>query len=145
MLIAGGGVAALEAMLALRALAADRVEVELLAPDPKFRFRPLSVAEPFGLGSARALDLAELALANHATFTCDGLDAIDAPRRVVATADGRDIPYDALLIAIGAGGVDAVPGAITFRDADDDGAAIRLVDGSTAARSARSPSRSPAA
>ena len=128
MLIAGGGVAALEAMLALRALAADRVEVELLAPDPKFRFRPLSVAEPFGLGSARALDLAELTLANHATFTCDGLDAVDAPRCVVATADGRDIPYDALLVAIGAGGGDAVPGAITFRDADDDGAAIRLVD-----------------
>ena len=127
-LIAGGGVAALEAMLALRELAADRVAVELLAPDPKFRFRPLSVTEPFGLATARALDLAELALANHATFTCDGLAAVDAGRRVVATDDGREIAYDALLVAIGAGGVDAVPGAITFRDADDDGAAIRLIE-----------------
>jgi aspartate oxidase len=35
-LIAGGGVAALEAALALRALAEDRVSVELLAPEPQF-------------------------------------------------------------------------------------------------------------
>lgn len=127
-LIAGGGIAALEAMLALRDLAGDRVAVELLAPDPKFRFRPLSVAEPFGLGSARTLELAELALANHATFTCDGLARVDAEAQLAITADGREIPYDALLVAIGAGGVEAVPGAITFRDTDDDGAAMRFVD-----------------
>ena len=47
-LIAGGGVAALEAMLALRALAADRVSVVLVAPDREFVYRPLAVAEPFG-------------------------------------------------------------------------------------------------
>lgn len=126
-LIAGGGIAALEAMLALRELAADRVAVELLAPDPKFRFRPLSVTEPFGLGTARALDLAELALANHASFTCDALARVDTEARIAHTGDGRAIDYDALLIAVGAGGVDAVPGAITFRDTDDDGAAMQFV------------------
>ena len=35
-LIAGGGVAGLETLLALRALAADRLEVTLLAPELKF-------------------------------------------------------------------------------------------------------------
>ena len=35
-LIAGGGVAALEAALALQDHAADRVAVELLAPEPHF-------------------------------------------------------------------------------------------------------------
>ena len=49
----GGGVAALEAALALRALAGDRTDVELLAPEPLFWYRPMSVAEP--LGSANAL------------------------------------------------------------------------------------------
>jgi len=126
-LIAGGGVAALEAMLALRELAGDRVAVELLAPDPRFRFRPLSVTEPFGLGSARALELAELALANHASFTCDGLARVDTEARVAHTAGGRELAYDALLIAIGAGAVEAVPGALTFRDTDDDGAATQFV------------------
>jgi sulfide:quinone oxidoreductase len=48
-LIAGGGVAALEAALALRALAEDRVRVELLAPEPQFgigrlRSRSLSIS-----------------------------------------------------------------------------------------------------
>ena len=54
-LIAGGGVAALEAALALRDLAADRVDVELLAPEPHFWYRPLSVAAPFELGEIDAV------------------------------------------------------------------------------------------
>ena len=43
-LIAGGGVAALEAALALRDLAADLVSIELLAPEHHFWYRPLAVA-----------------------------------------------------------------------------------------------------
>jgi hypothetical protein len=35
-LIAGGGVARLETVLALRALAGDRLEITIPAPDPKF-------------------------------------------------------------------------------------------------------------
>ena len=68
-LIAGGGVAALEAALALRALAGDRAAVELLAPEPQFWYRPMSVAEPFGLGEARRFELQELATAAGATYT----------------------------------------------------------------------------
>ena len=48
MLIAGGGVAALEAAFALRAFAGDLVDVEILAPEPRFFYRPLAVFEPFG-------------------------------------------------------------------------------------------------
>src|SRR6476469_4463187 len=51
-LIAGGGVAALEAALALRALAENRVTVELVAPKTEFTYRPLAVAEPFRVGEA---------------------------------------------------------------------------------------------
>ncbi len=46
-LVAGGGVAALEAVLALRSLAGDRVRVELLAPTAGFAQRPYSVRSPF--------------------------------------------------------------------------------------------------
>jgi NADH dehydrogenase FAD-containing subunit len=45
-LIVGGGVGALEAMLALRDLAEERVEVTLLCPQSEFRYRPTSVAVP---------------------------------------------------------------------------------------------------
>ena len=50
--IAGGGFAALEAMIALRRLAGGRVELVLLCPTPDLAYPPLSVVEPFGLGEA---------------------------------------------------------------------------------------------
>ena len=49
-LVAGGGVAALEALLALHELAGRHVHLELLAPGTQFLNRPASVAAPFGLG-----------------------------------------------------------------------------------------------
>ena len=51
-LIVGGGVAGLETMLALRAIAEERVDIELVAPEPQFWYRPLAVAEPFAAGPA---------------------------------------------------------------------------------------------
>ncbi len=121
-LIAGGGVAALEGLMALRELAGDRVDSVLLAPDPEFRYRPLSVTEPFGLATPRHLDLAEVALDHDATFVHDGLAKVDPPAQRVITGSGRELQYDALLIAIGAQGREGVPGALTFRDAADGGA-----------------------
>jgi NADH dehydrogenase FAD-containing subunit len=47
-LIAGGGVAGLEAALALRSQAEDRVATTLVADATHFTYRPLSVGEPFG-------------------------------------------------------------------------------------------------
>ena len=117
-LIAGGGVAALEAALALRALAEERVSVELLGPEPHFWYRPLSVAEPFELGEARHFELADLASAAGATFSLGTLLGVDAARREAHTSVG-DLPYDALLIACGAVPTTAVPGALTFRGPAD--------------------------
>jgi sulfide:quinone oxidoreductase len=121
-LIAGGGVAALEALLALRELAGDRVAVQLFAPDPRFRHRPLSVTEPFALSTPRQLDLLEIALEHHAMFLEDALAGVDPDRRLVRTAGGRELEYDALLIATGTRAADAVPGAIHFNDSMDGGA-----------------------
>ena len=50
--IVGGGVAGLEALMALHDLAADRAELTLVAPDPDFLYKPLLVEEPFDLGPA---------------------------------------------------------------------------------------------
>lgn len=118
-LIAGGGVAALEAALALRNLAEDRVSLELLAPEPRFWYRPLSVAEPFQLGEAKHYDLNSLALTIGASFTPGGLTGIDAWRHIAHTTANTEIPYDLLLVACGALPVPAVPGALTFRGPSD--------------------------
>jgi sulfide:quinone oxidoreductase len=118
-LIAGGGVAALEAALALRDLAEGRVEVELLAPEPQFWYRPLAVAEPFDLGEVRQFELAELAAAAGATFSPGALVGVDAERRLATTSTGSSLAYDVLLVACGAAPVTAVPGALTFRGPAD--------------------------
>ena len=78
--IAGGGVAALEAALALRELAEERVVVELVAPEPHFWYRPLSVAEPFELGETHRYELAALAAAAGATCTLGTLEGVDVVR-----------------------------------------------------------------
>jgi sulfide:quinone oxidoreductase len=117
-LIAGGGVAALEAALALRALADDLVDVTLLAPEPRFWYRPMSVAEPFGLGEAQHFELAHLAPAAGASFMPGALVGIDAARKRARTTE-ETVEYDALLIASGAEPQTAVPGALTFRGPAD--------------------------
>jgi sulfide:quinone oxidoreductase len=118
-LIAGGGVAALEAALALRALGEGRVSVEMLAPEPEFWYRPLAVAEPFGLGEVRHFDLAELAAAAGATFSPGALSSVDVGSRLAQTSVGSSVAYDVLLVACGAGPTPAVPGALTFRGPAD--------------------------
>jgi sulfide:quinone oxidoreductase len=118
-LIAGGGVAALEAALALRALAGDRVSVDLLAPEPRFWYRPTSVAEPFRLGKTESFDLTHLANEAGAGFIPGELVSVDAARRLVYTANSGTVEYRALLLACGALPKPAVDGALTFRGPAD--------------------------
>ena len=56
-------------MLALRALVEERVDIELLATEPDFWYRPLAVAEPFAVGRAHHFELAGVAGACRARFT----------------------------------------------------------------------------
>ena len=118
-LIAGGGVAALEAALALRELGEGRISVEMLAPESQFWYRPLAVAEPFGLGEVKHFDLAELTADAGATFSSGALSGVDAGGRLAHTSAGSSISYDVLLVACGAAPTLAVPGALTFRGPAD--------------------------
>ena len=118
-LIAGGGVAALEALLALRSLAPGRFEVEILAPETEFHGRPMSVAEPFGLARPKPLDLRAVASDHSARFRGGTLTSVDTAKRVATTSEGERIGYDALLIATGATARPVLPGALTFRGPQD--------------------------
>lgn len=113
-LIAGGGIAGLEAMLALAKLAPDLIDVELLSSGPEFVYRPLLVAEPFGVRQALRLDLAQVAEEAGSRHTRGTVVSVQPDTKTVETADGEALPYDFLLIAIGAGPVDVVPGGLTF-------------------------------
>jgi sulfide:quinone oxidoreductase len=90
-LIAGGGVAGVEALLAFAELAPSRVRVELMAPEPDFAYRPLAVAEPFEAAAVRRLPLAGLAAEHQARYRQDSLASVDPRRRVVITRDGVEL------------------------------------------------------
>lgn len=118
-LIAGGGVAALEAALALHSFGSDRIDVQLLAPEPHFWYRALAVAEPFALGEVKRFELAELARRAGATFMLGRLASVDSARRIAYTKPGGGVPYSMLLIACGTVPKSAVDGALTFRGPAD--------------------------
>lgn len=114
-LVAGGGVAGLEALLALRELAMERASLELIAPAPTFTYKPLAVAEPFGLGPTTEYDLARIAEERSATLRVGQLAAVDADGHAVRLTDGGDRPYDALVIALGARMSNPLPGSIVVQ------------------------------
>ena len=119
-LIAGAGVAGLEAALALRDLAEDRVSVELVAPGPEFVYRPLSVAAPFAAGETHRFSLGALVREAGADLVEASVRAVHPERMTVERADGDELAYDALLLALGAHSVPSVPGAVPFRGPGDE-------------------------
>jgi sulfide:quinone oxidoreductase len=114
-LIAGGGVAALEALMALRELAEERVSLELVTPTPEFAYRPLAVAEPFGLGDVRRYDVVRMAADHGAAVHIGSIKSVDRAAHQVVTWEGRSLPYDLALIAIGARAATAIPGSVTLQ------------------------------
>src|SRR5918995_2836208 len=112
--IAGGGVAGLEALLALSTLADGLVDVELVSPSDEFVYRPLLVAEPFGPAGPLRSAADGSGGAGGARHTGDALVSVDPDTCTITTASGDTLGYDALLIALGANPVEAVPGALAF-------------------------------
>jgi sulfide:quinone oxidoreductase len=115
-IIAGGGVAALEAVLALADLAGDQTAVTVIAPNAEFVNRPMTVREPFAYGAARRYELAPLVSGAGAELLRDELAWVDPVKRTVHTRDGESIEYGALMLALGAKAVPRYTHALTIDD-----------------------------
>src|SRR5271166_1641220 len=100
--VCGGGVAAVEAVLALRELLALRPHIDLIAPNRDFVYAPMAVAQSFDLAETTLFELAELAEDLDVTLHADSLARVDAAEHRVVLADGPPISYDAAVIAVGA-------------------------------------------
>jgi sulfide:quinone oxidoreductase len=101
-LIAGGGVAAIEAGLALQDRAGERVRMMFVAPSPEFIYRPMVVREPFGFSAAQRYPLDEIVRDLGAELVTDRFDRVEPDLRIIHTEAGGALPYDALLLAMGA-------------------------------------------
>jgi sulfide:quinone oxidoreductase len=97
--IAGGGVAAVEAMLALRALAGRRPAITLLTADTDLAPPATSVAAPFGFGMPATFPIGPLAERHGVRVRPAMLAAVDAPERIAVLDDERELAYDHLLVA----------------------------------------------
>ncbi|MBS1888031.1 MAG: hypothetical protein JSU06_12680 [Actinobacteria bacterium] len=112
--IAGGGVAALEVALALRDLAGAEAEVTICSPRPTFVYRPYAVGVPYGVARVATYDLERLAAAAGARYRADSIASVDRANRLAVTHDGETLPYGDLVVCPGTKLLWPVPGAITF-------------------------------
>ena len=119
--IAGGGVAALEAAIALHELAGDRVEVHMYSPREDFIYRPFAVGEPYGASRGMRYDLAQLAERCGATYHRASISSVDGEMRRAHTHDDEEIAYDYLIVACGSRLLAAVRGSVMFWGVADDG------------------------
>lgn len=113
--IAGGGIAGLEALLALHDLGEAQLQLTMIAPEPDFVLRPLIVAEPFAPAHRERLSLAEVTSHFRAQLRCDAVAGVNDEKKVAICASGEEVPYDVLILATGGHQLAPYPsGALTF-------------------------------
>jgi sulfide:quinone oxidoreductase len=115
-IIVGGGVAALETALALRALAPDHTATTVIAPNTEFVYRPMAVLEPFVFPPAHRYPLAPIMRKAGAELLTDELAWIDPDEHTLHTKTDREIAYDVLVLALGARIIAHYTHAITIDD-----------------------------
>jgi sulfide:quinone oxidoreductase len=127
-LIAGGGVAGLETLLALRALAGDRLDITILAPELKFVNRSMSAQQPFKVQRRRGLRLENTAAELGAHWHRGTLDQVVHAKHRVVTRDRESLSYDMLVLALGAHPYREwhAEGVLTYRGGRD-GPSYRMV------------------
>ena len=112
--VAGGGVAGLEGLLALRAHGGDRLHLTLVTPGDGFRLRAFASGRPFGIHAADEVPYATIARDSDATLVPALVAEVRDERREVVTADGTVLPFDALLLAPGARTAPGLDHALTW-------------------------------
>lgn len=117
-LVAGGGVAALESLLALHDLGEQRFDLTLLSPDEAFSVRAMSVAVPFAAGHVTSVPLERICSELGVRRVIARLASVDATKQIAWTDDGNRIEYDELIVATGAAAIPVFAHALTFSDAD---------------------------
>ena len=125
--ICGGGIAAVEGLLRLRGLVGDSLEITLVAPNDELRYRPLAVDEPFARRGVGKYPLKTIARRTGAEWVQDAVEWLDPDAQSVHTAGSRAVPYDALLLAVGARLAPPFEHVTVFDDAHADDAYHGLV------------------
>ena len=127
-LVAGGGVAGLEAIVALRAIAPGRFDIELVSPQRHVTCRSLSPGPPFLRATADRVELAAIAAQRDVRLTRDALELVEPDLHEVLTQGGARRSYDVLVLALGTKPAVSVEGAMAFRGLQDLAAITAALD-----------------
>lgn len=127
--VCGGGIAGMEAVLRLRRLVGARVKITLLDAGETFSYRALAVREPFEFPRRQHYPFSQIAADLGIRWVQQRLSAVDVASATVRTGPGDVLNYDALLIATGARESSPYPGVYTFSDrtVDEAGRIVRAV------------------
>jgi sulfide:quinone oxidoreductase len=126
--IAGGGIAGIEAALALQALAPGLVDVLVIDPGEHFSIPSTAMGRAFGIGARGDVPLAEIVARAGAELRRARLVAVDAERHEAMLAGGELVRFDHLLVATGARREPYLSEALAFRGHEDADAVLPLVD-----------------
>jgi len=124
--VAGGGIAGVEVLLALRTLTGNAFTLTLVSPAAQLRYRPFAVLEPFSERATRQYELDEICADLDVARHHDAIAAVDGAARELVTEGGERIAYDALVLATGARAGVGLPRAHTFF-ADSDPASFHWI------------------
>ncbi|MGD9696272.1 MAG: NAD(P)/FAD-dependent oxidoreductase [Thermoleophilia bacterium] len=112
--VAGAGIAGLEAALALREFAGGRARVEVLDPRLRFRVPATATGRAFGIEAGIEAPVAGLVGRAGAVHRRGHLVGVDPRRRRAILSGGEPVRYDHLIVAVGARAEAFVPNALTF-------------------------------
>ncbi len=126
--VAGAGVAGLEAVLALGEHDQGRLDVTLLAPESDFRYRQLSVVSPFERLQPEGVSLDEITRDLGVRHRRGEIESIDVAKHSAQTRAGNTVDYDFLLLAVGCAPEPTVPGSLCFRGLGDETVYRRLLE-----------------
>jgi sulfide:quinone oxidoreductase len=125
--IAGTGLAGVEAVLGLRELAGDAVQITIVGPADELLHQPLGDA-PWTMGGVHRHPIGAVADLLGVELVRDAVVEVDPGGRTVKLRQGGELGYDALLLALGARRVMALDHAVEFGSALDVPAVERVLD-----------------
>lgn len=114
-LIAGAGMAGIEAALALREFAADGAAVTVIEPNARFSIAATATGSAFGIAPSIDVPLLRVVARAGATLRRSRVVAVDGRRRLAMLAGGELVGFDTLVVAVGAHLMPHLPQALTFR------------------------------
>ncbi|MBJ7471674.1 MAG: FAD-dependent oxidoreductase [Solirubrobacteraceae bacterium] len=127
--IVGGGVAALEAALALQQLAPDSTTRTVVAPNAEYVVYAQTVREPFAHADADHYPVAPIVEAAGASLIVDALDRVDVDGKRIVTTGGQELEYDTLVLALGSKAAPCYDHALTVDPRSMAPALQRMLEG----------------